>query len=635
MNAATRIVCALVALALIMPAIALAQGAEDSERVWVTVSGFGATDEEARKNAWATAVSQVVGTLVDSETVVKNDQLIRDEVLEFSDGYIETFNILSRTQDGEVVTIQMEALVRRSMVRRRLRELAVIEVAVDGLGLAAQIQTRHQRARDARAMLSRALEPFVEAKYLSFRDLRQLEISLTDRGARVPYRVGVGIDEAAYRSTAAALIDTLDGLGLERMEVPLRVEETGEVRIEATVRETIASGPFSMPDRGLVLTVQRGMSAFVYPVPFEFVDSEFIENHFASPALIVRLSLVDSHNVEIIAVDQCLGERSSSPPCDRAADLGVRGVFGDVTGREGRGRFLFLTGLNAGSQRTDSDRRSIDRFETIGFDVEVTIPQAERVHRARVTLDPHPALGRHVAPATGPTSADEVVAVAQISLPDEGATPAPQRDPPGAHSSDDPTGPQRVVDHGTSIAPDAEVVRPADQVRREPSGKRLHALLGGGVGFLTNDAVIGGLESWPGPTGHAGIAISFTDHVGLLLMFGWVGHETEHDGGLQLFIPQVQGSITFLPSNRIKPYLRFGAGAFIVDHIHDNPLFDIGGVSFGLSQALGVEFALSRSLALYLQQEFRHFFPSPDEPGVDSGGGPGIAVGLSFSFLDR
>ncbi len=173
MNARTRIFCALIALPLLVPVLARAQDAADSDRVWVTVTGFGASDEEARRSAWATAVSQVVGTLVDSETVIENDQLIRDEVLEFSDGYIETFNILSRTEEDGVVTLQMEALVRRNMVRRRLRELAVIEVAVDGLGLAAQIQTRHQRARDARAMLSRALEPFVEAKYISFRDLRQ------------------------------------------------------------------------------------------------------------------------------------------------------------------------------------------------------------------------------------------------------------------------------------------------------------------------------------------------------------------------------------------------------------------------------------------------------------------------------
>ena len=57
----------------------------------VVATGVGADPEQAKQNAFSAAIEQVVGVLVDAETIVKNDEVVRDEVLTFSRGYVNEF----------------------------------------------------------------------------------------------------------------------------------------------------------------------------------------------------------------------------------------------------------------------------------------------------------------------------------------------------------------------------------------------------------------------------------------------------------------------------------------------------------------------------------------------------------------
>lgn len=56
--------------------------AEDAEKTEkVVVSGFGLNPEKAKENAIRNAVEQVIGAYVASESIVKNSQLLKDEIL--------------------------------------------------------------------------------------------------------------------------------------------------------------------------------------------------------------------------------------------------------------------------------------------------------------------------------------------------------------------------------------------------------------------------------------------------------------------------------------------------------------------------------------------------------------------------
>ena len=60
---------------------------------------MGTTKEEALKDAFRAAVRQVVGEVVDGETLVKNEELVKDQVLTYSDGFIPGHKITSEKRD--------------------------------------------------------------------------------------------------------------------------------------------------------------------------------------------------------------------------------------------------------------------------------------------------------------------------------------------------------------------------------------------------------------------------------------------------------------------------------------------------------------------------------------------------------
>ena len=61
----------------------------------VTVDGFGANREEALQNAERVAVEQVVGTFVNSETLVENAMVKLDEIYTHAQGFVSGVTVLS------------------------------------------------------------------------------------------------------------------------------------------------------------------------------------------------------------------------------------------------------------------------------------------------------------------------------------------------------------------------------------------------------------------------------------------------------------------------------------------------------------------------------------------------------------
>ncbi len=59
----------------------------------VVVSGSGLSEDKAIQSASKTAIQQVVGMYVVSDTVMQNRELIKDEVFSQSNAYIKTFKV--------------------------------------------------------------------------------------------------------------------------------------------------------------------------------------------------------------------------------------------------------------------------------------------------------------------------------------------------------------------------------------------------------------------------------------------------------------------------------------------------------------------------------------------------------------
>ncbi len=138
-----------------------AEEKSDSETVVVLASGVGTTAENAVKNALANAVEKAVGLVVDAETVVKNDQIIREQIITYSDAYVSGYDEISRgkSPDG-LTTIRIKATVQRKKLAEKLKAANVARIEVKGADLFAEAVTRLKQETDAAMIVRRAFENF-------------------------------------------------------------------------------------------------------------------------------------------------------------------------------------------------------------------------------------------------------------------------------------------------------------------------------------------------------------------------------------------------------------------------------------------------------------------------------------------
>lgn len=128
----------------------------------VMAEGTGTTPDEALKEAFRDAVRQVVGAVVDADTLIKNDQIISDKVLVYSDGFIKTYDKVSQKHDQGIFRVRIQAQVERRSVITRLVAAKITVKDVDGKGLFAEAITNLEAAQNAKELLERAIDGFPE-----------------------------------------------------------------------------------------------------------------------------------------------------------------------------------------------------------------------------------------------------------------------------------------------------------------------------------------------------------------------------------------------------------------------------------------------------------------------------------------
>jgi|GEM_PF-4510043 len=106
----------------------------------VEATGAGVTEDEAYRQAVVDAVRQVVGTLVSAENVVKNDRIIKDEVLTLSNGFVEKVLEREKTRqpDGSW-EVRLKCIVRNGQVYGKLQKAKVPTIKFDGLSIFADV----------------------------------------------------------------------------------------------------------------------------------------------------------------------------------------------------------------------------------------------------------------------------------------------------------------------------------------------------------------------------------------------------------------------------------------------------------------------------------------------------------------
>ncbi|MFC1744429.1 hypothetical protein ACFL35_10585 [Candidatus Riflebacteria bacterium] len=172
-----------------------------SETQTVIVSGSGLNQTSAIKVALKGAVEQAIGTLTDSETIIKNDEIISNKILSYSDGYVKKWEMIGtprRSSDG-LIHLKIKAIVKKDKLIQKMKEYGFIESKVDGKSLFAEAFTKIQRRVDGKQLFNNLFKNILTNQTLLRAQVISNRLVKGSDPAEIEVKVQITFDFNAYK----------------------------------------------------------------------------------------------------------------------------------------------------------------------------------------------------------------------------------------------------------------------------------------------------------------------------------------------------------------------------------------------------------------------------------------------------
>jgi hypothetical protein len=191
-------------------------------------TGYGISPEKALNNAFKSAIQQYVGVVVDSETILKNNNLIKDEVLTASNGFIKSYDKISSNNNDGLFEVTIKATVQSQKVLQKIESLNIATISfrtnIRGQDLIAEISTKKQSKEDAEKILKKAYNEFFSIN--SIQEMLKIKIKSAKldkdkvKGNRIPMNIDytLSLDYDIYLQKVKKLEQTFKNLGAKLHE---------------------------------------------------------------------------------------------------------------------------------------------------------------------------------------------------------------------------------------------------------------------------------------------------------------------------------------------------------------------------------------------------------------------------------
>lgn len=127
--------------------------------------GQGNTEGLARIEAFRNAVEQIVGSYIDSKTLVKNSTLLSDSILNFSNGYIKSYDIIDSKNENGIFKVKISATVESNKIEKRISGLGISASLVNTSNISAEIQTRTDLEKNKKSILNEIMQDYPQNAY--------------------------------------------------------------------------------------------------------------------------------------------------------------------------------------------------------------------------------------------------------------------------------------------------------------------------------------------------------------------------------------------------------------------------------------------------------------------------------------
>jgi hypothetical protein len=182
------------------------------------VTGLGENPQAAEKQAITDAVRQAVGAYIDANTLVENEEVVRDRILSVSDGFVKEYKVTSpaRQRDDGLYEITVLAVVETKQVVQALKEMNLITGEVAGQNIWAEASTKLMNAQDAVKMLEAKIPEFIKTAVIITplnKDGTPMVVK-DSSGKEIPSTAPAIVDEDA--STGQATLTWFLEMGLDK-----------------------------------------------------------------------------------------------------------------------------------------------------------------------------------------------------------------------------------------------------------------------------------------------------------------------------------------------------------------------------------------------------------------------------------
>ncbi len=185
----------------------------------LVVTGVGTDPDKAVQNAFSQVIEQTVGVLVDAETVVKNDELIRDEILTYSRGYVEKYEIVKRWQEAGLHHATIRAVVARDKLVEKLRGMKIAVTEISGDLPSRQFEFDAKNEEQAGKMFRKAMAGFDMVKLTQVEIVGQPEITREGANAKVRVKIKLYPDMEVWQQFSQSVRPILTKAASRRASV--------------------------------------------------------------------------------------------------------------------------------------------------------------------------------------------------------------------------------------------------------------------------------------------------------------------------------------------------------------------------------------------------------------------------------
>ena len=213
--------------------------------------------EAAKKSCFESAIEQVVGQVIVSDLEVSGDRITKDNVAQYSAGYIDDYVIQKQQQDDHgwwhlkmSITIASSKIAQRKMSRGERVDI------VDGLKARDQIESQLEQRADGDALIGQVLSSYPENAYVINSGQTEFKVSnLRQAYVDVPYSITMSrpwvdalneaLDIVAVNTAKCNKLTMVVAQGINRGNTKLGKDICGS---EPDVRVSLKAGLFSDTD---------------------------------------------------------------------------------------------------------------------------------------------------------------------------------------------------------------------------------------------------------------------------------------------------------------------------------------------------------------------------------------------------